>query len=1276
MISSTEKPLMALDAFHFPLHGRRLIEASAGTGKTYTIANLYLRLLVSTDSKNDFSHSLTVDQILVVTFTEAATSELKARIRQRIRQARKALLFGESQDVFLSAWIAQFSESEREIAVERLLNAEKQMDEAAIFTIHGFCQRMLSQNAFESRMLFQQEIETDESVPLSIAVKDVWRSETYPMTPAFASMVRKIWSNPHALQKDLASIQSQPSVKIRGAEFDIEKSLAQSQRLIDSVKSLWCECSSGIIDLLDNSGIKGTFWFNSPKSYAKREKLINSLSKWAESDSADLPDALKKLDASELANQLTKNGHLPVHTIFDQVAQLRASFPDTSKVKPALLSRYWLLAQERLALWKQQTLKLTFTDLLTSLDTALNSEEGERLADRIRHLYPVAMIDEFQDTDPVQYRIFSSIYIQSNTEEQNTLPLGLIMIGDPKQAIYAFRGADVYTYLAAKNDVEAVYSLATNYRSSASMIQSINDLFMTQESPFHVEGIPFIPVQDRGVDGGFVRNNQVQSALNFLRPEQGEIWNAGTYESVMAEMSASHIHELLLEGQKGHATLKSEGEVKGLAPKDIAILVSGYQQAQLMKQCLSQKGINSVYLSDRGSVFATSEAQDLWIILHAVHEQGRETSLRSALATKLLSKSYEELDQFNQDDVYFEQWAERFRHYHDIWHSQGLMPMLRLFIQELKLASSLLSRVNGERSLTNLLHLGEKLQQKAMEMESQESLLRYFLRVIQSPDGNSDEQKVRLESDAELVRIITIHKSKGLEYPLVYLPFALKPFANRDGHALYHQENLNAESSSDLWFSACPDESQKKQYEAELYATEIRLAYVALTRAKEACFIGCAEIGQAATKTLPDRSYVHLSGVGSLLYAGQSKDYGLLDDALASLMESASEKGSRLMGMVRTVSHSLPIFQQDRGGDKDVLNLNPDQTVMLVNRDFSGRIERDWWVGSYSSLIVGDESHKKMPLNPGLDEATLANAEQDIALENALLKELALTSGENDEEEPSEVIENKFSFPRGANPGTFLHDLLEGTPLSDLQSEVSFADLLMAKHQSRLIDYFERQGYAQWSAVLLTWLREILNTPLAEDLPTLTLASLSVEQVFKEMEFFLPVSGFKALQLDRIARRYDNVSKGAPLIQDRPLKGMLKGFIDLLFEWQGRYYVVDYKSNYLGDSEAHYHDQSLKEGIADHRYDLQYQLYTLALHRYLKTRIDDYDYETHIGGVFYLFLRGMDGKSQQGIYRTKLPKKQVLEMDALFSGECAYKNQDGLTSSTSKFGAEDQYDLF
>ncbi|KZM38581.1 exodeoxyribonuclease V [Marinomonas sp. SBI22] len=1223
---------LPLDALHFPLYGKRLIEASAGTGKTYTIANLYLRMLLPVSSDADFEKPLTVDQILVVTFTEAATAELKARIRNRIRDARKALLLGQSNDVFLAQLLDSMTAENIASGVERLLYAEKQMDEAAIFTIHGFCQRMLSQNAFESRMLFQQEIETDEQAPLALAIKDVWRANIYPMKADIAALVKPIWPSPEALQKELSLLQNQPDAVIQDGgkdldqaqDFDLESLMSNALETMHKVKAMWLEQAANILDALTNSGIKGTFW-------GKRQAGIpDVILEWAQSDETGLPKELAKFSGKEHVNQLKKNGAQPNHAFFELVTSLFESYPSVDKIKPPLMAYLWQQTQTRLFNWKQQTQKLTFTDLLTNLDEALSlpgQEEGAEnaLALRIRQLYPLAMIDEFQDTDPVQYRIFSQIY-QPASQDENSL--GLIMIGDPKQAIYAFRGADIYTYLAAKQEVDAIYSLATNYRSSAAMIQSVNALFAAQANPFLVDGIPFVEVQDRQTPGEFYRHDQLEKAVQFLLPEEAYsddgIVTSAQYQIQMADLTAEHICKTLIQAQQGEALISGQAVRSG----DIAVLVSGYRQAQLMKAALSERGVASVYLSDRGSVFASTEARELLLVLNAILSQGKESAIRSALATNLLGWQVDELDQLNQNDVLYETWVDRFKDYFEIWHKDGVLPMIRAMIQTLELAPKLLTGMQGERRLTDLLHLGEKLQQKAKELESKEGLIRYLTLAIQAPNGDSDEQKIRLESDDELVRIITIHKSKGLEYPIVYLPFAFTPFRNNGKYALYHDDKHQ------LNYAPVPDENQLEQHETELYAGEIRLAYVALTRAREACYIGCAQVGKAATKSKEAELSLHLSGIGALICHGKPIELGELETKLQALTSESDKMGQSLL-----VSEKSLLLNLSQGSKEE----------SVAAQTFSGNIERDWWVGSYSSLVVEQSALAKEQeaehSEPGLDEFTKVETleQSQPQLVDEVAQQDVLVSDEK----------TCFTFPKGAKPGTFLHDLLEGNALIGSLEEVSFADLLKTQYQGKMIEYFVKQGYEDWQDVLFSWLEDILATSLY---PNVSLKQLSPQQCLKEMEFFLPVAGFNARTLDQIARQYDPVSLHAPAIQERSLKGMLKGFIDLLFEHEGKYYVLDYKSNHIGMAYEDYQAEHMAHAIAEHRYDLQYQLYTLALHRLLAQRLPDYDYDKHIGGVCYLFLRGMKAKddkgevgSNTGVFTTRLSREHVYALDNMLN---------------------------
>lgn len=1205
MTADSKQTVQTLDAISFPLYGKRLIEASAGTGKTYTIANLYLRLLIPGASASDLSRPLTVDQILVVTFTEAATAELKARIRNRIRQARRVLQRGESDDAFLTDLFSCIAETDKEAVVERLMYAEKQMDEAAIFTIHGFCQRMLSQNAFESRMLFQQEIETDETQPLRQAVRDTWRALMYPLSRNLAEAVKGVWEAPDAMQKDLALFQGQPDAKIADAEVDWQTWIARTEEDLKALREEWLQCGDELIELLDLSGFNGNFW-----SAKKHAKVRGDMQHWAHSQAMSIPDALKFFDAEEhrQPRRLNKSGQCPEHGFFAKVARLRANFPEGQALKPALLTWVRDEVASRLDKWRQESGKMTFTDLLTGLDKALAKEQGQALAERIRHLYPIALIDEFQDTDPVQYRVFSSLYEPANDAQNEN---GLILIGDPKQAIYAFRGADIYTYLRAREEVDSIHSLATNYRSSKGMVQAVNHLFNLSSSPFLVEGIPFVSVADTGAENRLLRDGKPLAALQWLYIGDATPIAKASFQKAMADQVAIDIHDWLLNGSTGRALVRG----RPVQAKDIAILVSGYTEAQAIRSALAHRGIASVYLSDKGSVFSTQEARDLYLLLQAALHPEDEMVLRSALATRVLGLSLSELDQLNQDDLCFEDWTHRFQNYADIWQQEGVLPMLRTLMSELALAEKLRASNQGERRLTDWLHLGEKLQQKSRELESRESLLRYLKLSLENPDGNSDEQKIRLETDAELVRIVTVHKSKGLQYPLVYLPFALSPRESRDKHALFHDDRHQ------LWVAPNPNEEQQSLHETEWFAEQIRLAYVALTRAEEACFIGCAELVKRGGKKVPTHSDIHLSGLGSLLNHGNPLAMGDLQSHLQTLQKAWPEEVSEL----RLLSETPDVLPE--------LSVHTATTDALSVRQFEGQIQKDWWVGSYSSLIVGEAGHERAA--PGLDEPSIESAAELVAQESEL------------EKEQGELALNRFSFPKGARPGTFLHDLLEGKPLQQTLAKPDFQHLIQAAHQSHMERYIEHQGYSPWSQVLFEWLTDMLHTPLIDG--EARLVDIASNQCFREMEFFLPVSGMQARQLDHIARRYDAVSHSAPPIQERPLKGMLKGFVDLLFVWQGKYYVVDYKSNHLGDGAQAYHPEALANAIADHRYDLQYQLYTLALHRYLSSRLPDYNYDQHVGGVRYLFLRGLDRTGKNGVFSTRLPIEQVAEMDRLFT---------------------------
>ncbi len=758
---------VALDTMTFPLHGARLIEASAGTGKTFTIAGLYLRLLLGHgDVSTRHQQPLTVDQILVVTFTEAATAELRDRIRSRIHQARIAFARGESNDPVIQPLLNEVSD--HNYAASLLLNAERQMDEAAVYTIHGFCQRMLTQNAFESGSRFNNEFVTDETQLRNQVVADYWRKNFYGLPLQLAAEIRQLWASPADLEKQIGRYLSGSPLTITtesmtGSLADLHR---ENLSEIDGLKTLWLQSEQDVPTAILNSDV-------SKRSYTKKSlpQWHEAVTQWAKTPTIDyrVPDQLAKFRQSVLEEK-TPKGQVPEHEIFTQIETFLATPPN---LKAPLMAHAIKECRAMLAKAKAQKQWLSFDDLLSQLSAAIDVDEEAILADRIRQLYPIAMIDEFQDTDPLQYSIFSRIYL-SNPE------CGLFMIGDPKQAIYGFRGADIFTYIKARNQVTAHYTLGTNWRSAADMVKAVNQVFELPDSPFiYDDDIPFLPVSPSPVadEKQWQLNGEKQPALTYWSPESPEKpMSKGDYQTVMCDATVSQIQSILTASQNGNAMLVNGSKAKAVTAGDIAVLVRTGSEGKMIKKALAEKGIASVYLSNRDNVFVSNVAQDVLRLLHAVLYFEDERLLKASLAGELFALNAIELDHLNTSEESWENVVLEFAEYRKLWIQRGVLPMLRSVMSKRHIAERLLATDSGERSLTDLMHLSELLQQASLELDSDLGLIRWLAQSINDAEngvGGSDEQIQRLESDKNLVQIVTIHKSKGLEYDLVFLPFIM-----------------------------------------------------------------------------------------------------------------------------------------------------------------------------------------------------------------------------------------------------------------------------------------------------------------------------------------------------------------------------------------------------------------------------------------------------------------------------------------------------------------------
>ena len=1205
-------------ALAFPLHGSQLIEASAGTGKTFTISALYLRLILGHGAQDaGFGRELLPPQILVVTFTDAATKELRDRIRTRLAEAARFFRDEiEAPDALVAQLRDQYSYEQWAGCAGRLDIAAQWMDEAAVSTIHSWCQRMLREHAFDSGSLFTQTLETDHSDLLGEVVRDYWRLFCYPMHGDALNWVRTNLSGPDALLPRIRALfgSSRAGVDPQQSPAQIIDTCLQERRqVLTQLKTPWVQWAQELRDIcLQGVASKSVDGRKMQARYF--EPWFDKLSAWA------VDDTLEQLDLSTGFTRLTPDGMAeawkgqpPQHPGLDAMAGLKAALDALPSPDAAVLEHAARWVSARFEEEKRRRAEMGFDDMLLRLDTALQADGGERLATLIREQFPVALIDEFQDTDPVQYRIFETIYrIEDNSPET-----GLFLIGDPKQAIYAFRGADIYTYLRARHATQGrLHTLDTNFRSSHAMVDAVNHVFARAEQRDTGRGaflfregsenpVPFVPVKSQGRKEVLHMDGQPVSAMNLWQLPSEQPVSGAVYRQQLAAVCASQIVELLNGGQQGRCGFVQEGHpLRGVLPADIAILVRDGKEAQAVRRELSTRGVRSVYLSDKDSVYAAQEAHDVLAWLKACAEPDVERPLRAALACITLDLPLIELERLNQDELAWERRVMQFRGYREIWRKQGVLAMLRRLLHDFELPRTLIARPDGERVLTNVLHLSELLQQAAAELDGEQALIRHLAEHLALSGQAAEDQILRLESDEQLVKVVTIHKSKGLEYPLVFLPFicSTKPV---DGSRLplhYHDAAGNAQVS----LKATPE--LIAQADDERLAEDLRLLYVALTRAQHACWLGVADLKRGNN----NRSTLHLSALGYLLGGG------------AVLAESVA-----LAGWLADAQQDCPAIDC-----QPVPLPSPAYFVPPINQAMlrtplipARRAAENWWIASYSALRIGDS------LSPAeAPESALAQKlSDDERLDPDAPRDVLLTGGDI------------HRFPRGPNPGTFLHGLLEWAGGEGFKAEAAAVNDAVARRCNR-------RGWQGWIETLSDWLLHLQHEPLRlnNGQPAVVLSGLNQYQI--EMEFWFASHKVDVLQLDKLVRQHTH--GGAPRAAAEPslLNGMFKGFIDLTFEHAGRYYVADYKSNWLGIDDAAYTEQAMTTSILDNRYDLQYVLYLLALHRQLKARLIDYDYDQHMGGALYLFLRGTRSQGQ-GVFFTRPPRHLIESLDLMFQGK-------------------------
>ncbi|EFI61706.1 MULTISPECIES: exodeoxyribonuclease V subunit beta [Comamonas] len=1244
----------ALQPLHFPLWGSRLIEASAGTGKTWTIAALYLRLVLGHGAENGFARALMPPDILVMTFTRAATRELSDRIRARLIEAVQCFR-GEAEpaahDSFLRDLRDAYAEGElRDTAAWRLDMAAQCMDDAAIHTIDAWCQRMLREHAFDSGNLFDETLEADESQRQTEAAQDYWRQQCYPLSGEVLEAALQVWPDVQALVKDMQSLLRENIAATAGAgtlgECITQTNAERAQRL-QALADGWEAKAERMLRWIEGElDGRAALWDKRKLQARYYTGWFTALTVWAQDPlnrSLELSDSARKRLSPEGMAEAFKGStmDLLLPTEFSELEQLLKALTELPSIKVALRLHAAVHVQQRLLWLKRQAGTFGFADMQQRLDAALAGDNGPALQAGILAQYPVALIDEFQDTSPLQYRLFDQIYRTAD----NSAGSALLLIGDPKQSIYGFRGADIYSYLQARQATEGRhYVLDTNFRSTEALVDAVNQWFVQAEvregeGAFMFRAgqsnpLPFESVKANGRKELLMQGSQRMAALTIA-------WDGSSDEPLSnddirrrgAEFCASQIVQWLMDGATGFA--EAGQPLQRLRPADIAVLVRTGKEAAAVRRALARRNVASVYLSDQDSVFASGEAQDLLLWLRAVAAPLDGLAVRAGLATPMMGLSFDELAWLASDDEAFDARSELLKELHSLWQRLGVLAMLRQTLYRFELPARWLKDMGGERRLTNYLHLAELLQGASAQLEGEQALIRWLATQIESPGAAGDAQIVRLESDADLVKVVTVHKSKGLEYPLVCLPFG-GSFRPVDGKAAYLSLPVQIDGAPARELVLDYDDAQLAQADKERLREDLRLLYVALTRPRHALWMGLAPMKRGNSKNC-----VNEQGAAGYLLAG---DVSQAAASWRASIQALSERCTQIA--VVDLPAELPVASRYVAAQA--------LPALAAAPVYEAQFDRRWGIGSFSSLTRAMAA----PSLPVLPVAAQSPAEDERALQAQEAGEAALDLGVINDVMTALPNLTRFAagarsdaavwhrFMRGPVVGNFLHDQLEWLAAEDFallpEDDPGNSEPLAA----RLLRRCERAGRKEQAADVLQWLRAVVHQPLAP--LGVSLAQLGEgDALLPEMEFWLPARRLSAPGIDALCRRHILAGQPRPVLPERELHGMLMGFADLVFHHGGRYWVLDYKTNHLGQDGAAYAPQALEQAMLEHRYDVQAALYLLALHRLLQSRLGAaYDPREQLGGALYFFLRGLDGEAA-GMHVLKPPLALLDGLEAL-----------------------------
>ena len=1396
----------------FDLDKSSMIEASAGTGKTFTISNLVVRLLIEGLKNGNHTEPLDIENILIVTFTNAAASDLRARVLQKIHESRisfdqikngiKTIEDFESpfKDIAIKCFEKYLENTIDAIDVDKLKDtasvfsrlltrAERNIDRASISTIHSFCNKALNQiYSFEAGRAFNVNLTQDISLEQKEAKLAVWRSLFYNDNGFDRDLLLNLlgFTDPEGdtLKNAVKAIEKVRLIDPNECYYGFsvksyyEEGVKKLQKtpderlkyLLDTAKDLYSdfendffskleslkEYKDQIISFADGNTVPGSLYELSPGGsfHSNRfnkglpcKNFLNLLVSTLNNDSADTINyitsfnsidkivTLSEIGSDEHFFKVKKGGEFKDSQKvrdFEEIVKdlISASFEVITEIELIKLELTTLVAINVILKTDELCERdnvISNDEVLRQLAVALNKDEsrGDVLASLLRKRYPVAMIDEFQDTDPVQFAIFSKLYLNQDAIDESA---HCYLIGDPKQSIYAFRGTDINSYNKAKELILGnkgnVYTLNTNYRSCQNIIKGVNEIFYEYEEPKTQESSEgsFSNIESQNseeslsekkvkIDYPYVKNpfdyynnsgkegyldskihfepvnfsdkaNSVRfyfkddsskeiPICNYIREvsfaDSQEKPKANDYYGEIAKFVALDVKRCLLEGK-----IFENGEERDVKPSDITILVNDAKENSFIQDALKKQSIQSVYFSDKESVInsedknynitVTEEAANVIYLMEAMCDSTNSPKVNRLLGSSLLRLSSEKfLDSIKSDKLDSE--ITLLRVCRDSWEKYGFITAFSQYIYQHDLLCTILETDGGERSLSNYFQIAEIVQSVNSKVTGSNAQLLWFKELVLNNKGelSEDVTKKHLESEQSLVKVMTIHKSKGLEFPIVFTPYesGFMALKSKDSAIYYDPDSKQVSYALDRE-NKIIGKSVKDLVEVAALQEQERLLYVALTRAKLANFItlpSCVSLERKPYQS-PLKKLISLvskddsadsKGKPSKRITKKSKDKEVEIDTTKDVVVADPQstlkavENPELFKKLETVELDESIKVQN--------SISQDCSVSSLDK---GAVDNSFTVTSYSAITSG--------------------AHNDMFASSADEKETSVEDGDSDDSKDKDLI--NFNFAKGSTAGSFLHKLMEIVLAKDDVDKADKDSLYNFVNSQLKYDFYhlvskpgdDEDTKNEKIVALSQWLYDILNAnllPKAKDGNQVKLSNLKALDCARELDYFLPCKDFKVRVLNGICHDfYESEVKAfeltsipeLPDLKKSNFKGFMNGSLDLVAkfvtETGPKFYMIDYKSNYLGNSYSRYTQQKILKSIFESRYDVQILFYSLALYRFLKTSLPNFSYENDFGGVMYLYLRGMnsfDARSS-GQFYVKPSEALIERLDKLFNG--------------------------